>query len=302
MKLLVLYNMSSGLRDAAVFDYIRMLMDDGDEVTIRSSDGTTDIRTFLFDADDYDAVAVSGGDGTIASIVHFLANTGIPVIPFPGGTANLLSMNLHSPTESHALVNMTRNRRVMDFDIGEIEFPDHRKYGFAIMAGAGYDAAIMQGAESGKKIFGPVAYLTSALANVNSPHSEITLDIDGETIKTSGVGVLIVNFSKIQFDLPVVHDNLPCDGIFDIVVFHTRDALGLIPDLFAAILDRGGDYPNRSDVLQTMRGRNIRIDADPPLPVQFDGEVIDRTTPFKVRMLPAGARFIVSDDCVKAYG
>ena len=84
-------------------------------------------------------------------------------------------------------------------------------------------------------------------------------------------------------------------------VFHTEDALGLIPDLFAAILDRGGEYPARSDVLQIMRGSDIRIEADPPLPVQFDGETVERFTPFRVRMMKGAARFVVSEECEKAY-
>lgn len=302
MKLLVLYNMASGYGDAAIFDYVRTLMQDGDEVVMRASDGTTDIREFLFDAEGYDAVAVSGGDGTISSIAHLLADTGIPIIPFPGGTANLLSLNLESPTEVHALVEMTREARCMDFDIGELSFPDGSKSGFTLMAGAGYDALIMRDAGPNKKLLGSMAYFTSAIANAAPQHAKIEIDIDGEHVETSGVGILIVNFSRIQFDLTVVHENMPCDGELDVVILHTKDALGLIPALFAAMLDRDGGYPPRGEAFQIMRGKSVRVTADPPLPVQFDGEVSGQTTPFEARVLEGAARFIVSEQCVKLHG
>lgn len=301
MKLLVLNNLHSGLRDGAIFDYIRAIIGDGDEVVIRSSDGTTDIRTFLNDAEHYDAVIAAGGDGTTAAVAHLLSETGIPLLPFPAGTANLLALNLESPNETRALAKMTREMRKMDFDLGEIEFSDGEKRGFTLMAGAGYDAKIMEDAESSKKVLGPMAYFTSAFANVSPQFSHFELHIDGDVVCTDGVGVLLVNFSRIQFDLSVVHESSPRDGLFDIVVLHTKDAFGLVPALFAAILDRGGDFPERTEAFEVYRGKEVGVIADPPLPIQFDGEVDGRMTPFKAHVLPKAARYIVSEECLKRF-
>ncbi len=302
MKLLIVNNLVSGYGEGAIYDYIRAFAADGDEVVIRSTDGSTDLRRFLADAEEFDAVIASGGDGTIAAVTYLLADTGIPVLPFPAGTANLLAMNLASPAEPHALAKLTREGEIMDFDLGEIELASGERFGFSIMAGAGYDALIMQGAKPAKRLLGPMAYFTSALTNPLPQFSHFTIDIDGEVIESEGVGVLIVNFSKIQFDLPVVHQNLPRDGVFDVAVLHTRDAFGLIPALLASMLDRSGDFPDRTDALELHRGRTISVSADPPLPVQYDGEVTALTTPFTVRMMPEAARFIVSEECVKLYG
>ena len=302
MKLLIVNNLVSGYGEGAIYDYIRAFAADGDEVVIRSTDGSTDLRRFLADAEEFDAVIASGGDGTVAAVTYLLADTGIPVLPFPAGTANLLAMNLASPAEPHALAKLTREGEIMDFDLGEIELASGERFGFSIMAGAGYDALIMQGAKPAKRLLGPMAYFTSALTNPLPQFSRFTIDIDGEVIESEGVGVLIVNFSKIQFDLPVVHQNLPRDGVFDVAVLNTRDAFGLIPALLASMLDRSGDFPDRTDALELHRGRTISVSADPPLPVQYDGEVTALTTPFTVRMMPEAARFIVSEECVKLYG
>ncbi|MCI2241875.1 diacylglycerol/lipid kinase family protein [Adlercreutzia faecimuris] len=302
MKLLIVNNLVSGYGEGAIYDYIRALAADGDEVVIRSTDGSTDLRRFLADAGEFDVVVASGGDGTVAAVTYLLADTGIPVLPFPAGTANLLAMNLASPSEPHALAKLTREGEIMDFDLGEIELASGERFGFSIMAGAGYDALIMQGAKPAKRLLGPMAYFTSALTNPLPQFSRFTIDIDGEVIESEGVGVLIVNFSKIQFDLPVVHQNLPRDGVFDVAILHTRDAFGLIPALLASMLDRTGDFPDRTDALELHRGRTIAVSADPPLQVQYDGEVTELTTPFTVRMLPEAARFIVSEECVRLYG
>ena len=302
MKLLIVNNLVSGYGEGAIYDYIRAFAADGDEVVIRSTDGSTDLRRFLADAEEFDAVIASGGDGTVAAVTYLLADTGIPILPLPTGTANLLAMNLASPAEPHALAKLTREGEIMDFDLGEIELASGERFGFSIMAGAGYDALIMQGAKPAKRLLGPMAYFTSALTNPLPQFSRFTIDIDGEVIESEGVGVLIVNFSKIQFDLPVVHQNLPRDGVFDVAVLHTRDAFGLIPALLASMLDRSGDFPDRTDALELHRGRTISVSADPPLPVQYDGEVTALTTPFTVRMMPEAARFIVSEECVKLYG
>lgn len=301
MKLLVVNNLASGYGEGSVYDFVRALVEDGDEVVIRSTDGTTDLRTFLHDAEDFDMVAAAGGDGTVAAVAHLLADTGIPLLPFPAGTANLLAMNIGLPTEAHALAKLARQGRTMDFDLGEIELSDGKRHGFSIMAGAGYDAAIMAGAAAAKSILGPMAYFTSAVANATPPHAKLRVTIDDKVIETDGVGVLVVNFSKIQFDLKVVHENLPRDGIFDVAILHTKDAFGLIPAFISVVLDRGGDFPTRTDAVALYRGSSVRVEADPPLMVQFDGEVTDTTTPFTASMLPRACRLVVGDDTERLF-
>ena len=191
--------------------------------------------------------------------------------------------------------------------IGMLEHPEFDRFDFSrlrtgIMAGAGYDAAIMEGAEPSKRLLGPMAYFTAAFANFAPQFSRITLTIDGKTVETQGVGVLAINFSKLQFDISLVHENLPRDGMFDIVVMNTHDAVGLIPAILSCMLDRAGEFPARPDVMEVFRCRECTVVADPPLDVQYDGEVTGTTTPFTVRMLPEAARFVVSEECLKLFG
>lgn len=301
MKLLIVNNLSSGFRDGAIYDFVRAFAEDGDEICMRCTNGCTDLAGFLQDAEEFDAVVAAGGDGTVATTAYLLAETGIPLLPFPAGTANLLALNLASPAEPHALAKIMRRNLLMDFDIGEIELSDGEHFGFTMIAGAGYDATIMQGAEASKRLLGPMAYFTSAFANPAPQFSQITLTIDGETVSTQGVGVLVVNFSKLQFDISVVHENKPRDGMFDVVVMNTHDAVGLIPALLSCMLDRTGEFPARPGSLEVHRGCEVTVEADPPLAVQYDGEVTGTTTPFTARLMPEAARFVVSEECLALY-
>lgn len=300
MKLLIVNNTSSGYGDGAIYDYVRIVSSDGDEHCIRYTDGTTEIASLLYDADRFDVVVAAGGDGTIAAVAYALANTGIPILPFPAGTGNLLTTNLFSPIEPFALANMTREQNTLDFDLGEIEVAGNR-YGFGIMAGAGYDAAIMHDAQAAKKTLGPIAYFQAAISNTNPQVSQIKLDIDGQVIETEGLGILLVNFPRIQFDIPLTHGTDARDGSFDIAILKAENAFGLIPAFIAGILDRDGNVPGRTDSVEIHSGRIVHAEADPPLDIQYDGEVPGFTTPFSARILDKAARFILSDAALTRF-
>lgn len=295
VKLLVINNLASGFGEGAVYDFIRSFVRDGDEICLRSTDGTTDVGSLLEGASGFDAIIASGGDGTVATIAYLLAGTGIPVLPFPAGTANLLALNLASPLEPHALAKMVREGRTLDFDLGEIDVAG-RRFGFGIMAGAGYDAAIMHGAEPAKRLLGPMAYLSAAIANPLPQTSRFKLTLDGSTVESEGLGILIVNFSKIQFDITVTHTNEPRDGVLDVVILKAQNAFELIPAVVAGLLDRTGDFPDRTDSLELHRAREAHVEADPPMEVQYDGEATRLMTPFTARILPRAARFYVSEE------
>lgn len=300
VKLLIVNNTSSGFGDGAIYDYMRMMAKDGDELCVRFTDGTTDITKLLVDAHRFDAVVASGGDGTISAVAYALAHTGIPILPFPAGTANLLANNLEAPYEPHALAKMTRAMKTLDFDVGELKSNGER-HGFCIMAGAGYDAEIMLSAKPGKKVFGPIAYFGAAVANAMPQKSRMRLVIDGREVESEGLGVLLVNFSRIQFEIPVTHDTDARDGTFDIVILKAENAFGLIPALIAGIKDRDGSEPDRTSSMEIHRGHAVEVFAAPPLHVQFDGETPEMTTPFSARVLNGAARFILTDEAYEKF-
>ena len=300
MKILILHNQSSGYRDGSIYDFLRAVSTTDNDITLRCFDKDNPRPDKLADALEYDAVVASGGDGTIARIGYELRNTGMPILPFPSGTSNALATNLFSPSEPHALANTLLEMDTLDFDMGEITFGGS-SHGFYLVAGCGYDATIMKAAEENKPLLGPMAYFQAAFMNPNPQKSHFKLVCDGLEHECDGLSVMVANFSKMQYDIALTHENLPRDGKLDVIILKGENAFGLIPPFMATILDRNGGYPDRGDMVEVLRCEHITVSAEPRLQVQFDGEPTSEFTPFEARLLPLATRFIVSEACREHY-
>lgn len=300
MKLLVLNNLSSGYGDNAVYDFIRTYSKTGDEVCIRCVDADSSFSDALADAGEFDAVVASGGDGTHSAVCYLLRNSDIPILPYPAGTANLLCQNIMSPIEPFALAQLVRDGKCLDFDLGGITTSEG-SHGFSMMAGCGYDATMMADARRDKKRWGPAAYFKAAFQNPNPQVAHLKVTVDGVTHEHEGVGVMLVNFSKIQFDISITPRNLPNDGALDVLVLTTQTAWDLLPTALGAAFDHSGESLEASNALVFYRGREIRVESDPELLVQYDGEPLEAHTPFTASVLPAACKLIVSDDGYKIF-
>ncbi|MDR1089333.1 MAG: NAD(+)/NADH kinase [Coriobacteriales bacterium] len=294
MRVLIIDNLASGLRNGIIHDFNRIFARDGDELTIRSTGGIRRIDTMLSDATEYDLVVASGGDSTISTVAYELRNTDIPLLPFPAGTANLLATNLNTPEEPSALARIARALKTEYYDLGEIAYEcDGRNHtqGFAVIAGAGYDATIMQRAEKLKARFGPLAYLAAAASEPNPRVASFSLSLDEETLTSEGIAVLLINFAQIYPDLSITYNNDAQDGLFEVVVIKKQHTLELVPALLAALLDP--HFTDRADYFESRRSARALIESDPPLGLQFDGETPAANTPFEAHILPGAARFVV---------
>lgn len=300
MNILMVSNLRSGLGDPGVYDFVRELGEHRVEVTLRFLNEGSDLRHLLRDASSYTRVVAVGGDGTVSSVAYALRDTGIPILAYPAGTANVIARNLQLPIAPSDLALATIAGRTVTIDLGELTVPGTagrapRTEGFAIAAGAGFDAAVMDAAQGLKATLGEGAYIIGALQNIAPTVAHFTLDIDGVAVETEGIAVLVVNLARFQFDLVVAHGSDAQDGLLEVVILKTRTAAGLLPAVWAALVDRLQSHPARPG-LEIHTASSVRVVADPPLPIQYDGEVAAGTTPIEARVLPRAATFIVSEE------
>lgn len=300
MKLLIIDNLAAGWGEGLIYDFIRIMAADGNELVLRSTDGRTRIEDMLRDAREFDGVVASGGDGTVAAVCSALAYSGVPILPFPAGTANLLAGNLESPSEAHALANIVREGLALDFDMAELEM-NGETYRYVIMAGAGFDAKLMKTAAPMKQRLGAFAYYAATVNNALPPVARFTLDLDGEVIERNGVGVLGINFSRLQGGAPILHGNFPRDGMLDIAILTAANAFELIPAIGAAMLDAGGQFPQRTDAVEFQRAREVRITCDPVLEMEYDGEPIGESSKVIMRALPGATRFFLTREAYDLF-
>ncbi len=149
MRTLIIHNTASGPRSDDIFSFQRALIRPGDEVVMRALQPESSVSELVKDAQDFDAVVASGGDGTVGSVAYAVHGTDVPVLAFPSGTANLFANNLGSAGDPPALAQTLRTGTHVHLDLCEFEYVDNdgvlQRRGFLNMAGAGYDASIMQG-------------------------------------------------------------------------------------------------------------------------------------------------------------
>jgi YegS/Rv2252/BmrU family lipid kinase len=234
-----------------------------------------------------DLVIVCGGDGTVREVCAELAGTGIPVGIVPAGTGNLLARNLDIPLYIRAAIDiaLTGQDRAIDMvavrgDKGPAGGDEHAEEEdltafeshFLVMAGMGFDAAIMEGVnEDIKRRVGWLAYVWSALKSLMFPPTRLEISVDGGEWTTHRARTVVVgNVGYLQAGMPLLPDAAIDDGLLDVVLLYPRRFLSWLPLAFR-VLSKG----RRTDeTVNRMTGRTVSIRAGSVVPRQLDGDSI----------------------------
>ena len=218
-------------------------------------------------------VIVCGGDGTVRTVCAELAGTGVSVGVVPAGTGNLLARNLGVPLFLQAAVDVALNGQDRAIDLVKVSgdgIPEDEHY--MVMAGMGFDAAIMEGAnEQIKAKVGWLAYVVSGMRNLMFPAVRLDVSIDGgEWTKHRARTVLIGNVGYLQAGMPLLPDAAIDDGVLDVVLLHPSRFLSWIP-LAVRVLRKG---KRTDDLINRMTGKTVSVRAGADTPRQLDGDSI----------------------------
>jgi len=235
-------------------------------------------------------VAAAGGDGTVAQALRGTAGTEIPVAILPFGTGNQLAGNFDVPLSLEGSVRVAVEGRPESVDLGRA---DGRR--FALCAGAGLDAEMVADASASmKNRLGAVAYLLSGLKHAITPTvADFRIVADGEEVEVRASMVLLANVGQVVAPpLPMEFRVGPGvsfrDGLVDICVYAPRNVPELAQVLWQVVRqDFGG-----SDRMLFRQARHVRVESDPPVATQIDGEPAGRT-PIEVEMEPLAGRIMV---------
>ena len=224
-------------------------------------------------------ICALGGDGTVRAVAAALVGTETPIGLLPHGTGNLLARNLNLPVDSvQAALRVAltgQNKRVdvgrLTLDLsGEDERPQERI--FLIMAGVGFDAAIMADApERLKRTVGPLAYTFSGVKNLRGPQFKVRMTIDGEPeFSRRARSVVIGNCGRLTGGLVLMPQAQVDDGWLDAVILSPVGVVGWVAVTGRVISQKRKGHER----VDHHRLRSVSIRFDRPEAVQVDGDPI----------------------------
>jgi len=231
-----------------------------------------------------DMVLAAGGDGTVRVICAELAGTGVAVGIVPLGTGNLLARNLGLPLHPAEAVETALCGKDRVVDVVQVQGDELPRTCFTVMAGLGFDAAIMAGAPDQLKArMGWPAYVVSALRQVRHPATWVEVSVDDAApIRRKVRTVVVGNVGSLQAGIPLLPDALIDDGRLDVVVIAPQRTVGWLR-LVLRVLRRARRTDERLD---RMTGHGVRIRADKPLLRQLDGDPVGEGLELNAEVLP----------------
>lgn len=232
------------------------------------------------------ACVAVGGDGTVAEVASALRGTDIPLAVIPTGSTNITARSLGIPSGSRrAAALLFGPQRTVPLDLGICG--DHV---FLNMAGAGLDSRIFERADPAlKRRAGWLAYLPPALENLTIPPARFRLVVDGVLTEAVSPLVLVANGASVITPRFTLYPGIrPDDGMLDVLIFTATSRYAIARTLLHLARQR----LDRSPYVCRLRARRVEIAADPPLPVELDGDV-RLATPLTFTLAPAAVRVIV---------
>lgn len=239
----------------------------------------------------YDAIFALGGDGTVMEVAGALAGSQTPVGVLAGGTGNLLARAMGIPLSVDRAVAALVAGDEHLVDLGR--FTSGRR--FAIAAGVGVDAAMVAETPGWlKRRLGVLAYTimgsrAALRAVLLGRFFHVRLTIDGVVHERRAAAVMVANFGAVLGNRITLGPEIRTDdGLLDGCIFSPR-SLGDAFRIMWRMLRR--DFATDPCMLYA-QGRAVRVETDPPMPWQADGELMG-TTPFDVVVEPLALRLLV---------
>jgi diacylglycerol kinase (ATP) len=219
-----------------------------------------------------DLVIGAGGDGTIRVICAGLAGTGIPFGLIPAGTGNLLARNIGIPLDESAALDVAFDGVDKPIDLVSLAVDGGRPDYFAVMAGIGIDAVIMESTNPDlKKAVGSAAYFVAAARNANHPalHTTIRVD-DNQPLRRKAHIIVVGNVGFLQANIPLLPDAKPDDGLLDVLVASPRTARDWVR-ITTQVLSRRKKSDSQLD---RITGRKVTITVEERDHYQLDGDTV----------------------------
>ena len=226
-----------------------------------------------------------GGDGMVQRCVDVLAGSGVGLAIVPAGTANLFASNLGIPQdiEQAVAIGLRGDRR--EIDVGT--FNGER---FAVMAGAGFDAAMIRDAGGLKDRFGRAAYVWTGAKNLRLKPFGAKIEVDGaEWFQGKTTCILLGNVGKLFGGLEAFEDARVDDGKLEVGVVTADGVLDWSRMITRAVAGSVAQSP----FAQTTKARDVKVKLSRKVVYELDGGDRTKVKSFTVKVEPGAINVCV---------
>ncbi|MBC7690778.1 MAG: NAD(+)/NADH kinase [Methylotenera sp.] len=248
------------------------------------------------DPDQYEAAVVAGGDGTANWAIRGLMQSGVPLFPFPSGTANDLARQMGvMPDWAQAQTILDRR------EFTQIDLIEANGVPFATVAGIGIGATLTSHFNEWRiksQLFTTVSQrlrsqvytaltLKTIFADSNSEkYIRIQAGSFDEKIKTSAV--FICNQSTLGGDMKVAPHAKNSDQKLELLVIPRTSKFGLIHALkkLKESKEKGNSFSKdfilfstEKVMIQDLRGKTLSVFGD--------GEILSNSNRVEFKIMPA---------------
>jgi diacylglycerol kinase (ATP) len=219
-----------------------------------------------------------GGDGMVRRCVNALKDSQVPLAIVPAGTSNLFATHLGVERDIEQAVEVALHGDRRRLDVGR--FDDER---FAVMAGAGFDAAMIRGADGLKERLGRAAYVVSGASQLDSESFEAKIKVDGTRwYKGPASCILVGNVGELFGGIEVFADAKPDDGKLEVGVLTSEGPVQLVR---AAARTAIGSA-EKSPFVRVTQAESVQVKLDRKVRYELDGGDRKKVKSFKVEVEP----------------
>jgi YegS/Rv2252/BmrU family lipid kinase len=260
----------------------------GWEVEVQATEGPAHAISLAREAANAGAEAViaCGGDGTVNEVVNGLAGTPAALVVARAGTGNVFGKEVQVPRRIERALQVLSQGRRYEFDLGYAEGDgvsvdagpgaerDPKRRYFLLMAGIGFDGAVVRRVPTGpKRLLGTASYVIWGAAEaLRFKQRSVGLRLDGVESAVDLYWMLLGNTRSYGGVADVALGAIADDGLLDAYVFSGGGIRWLIGMGARIALKKHGEAPGVS--FTTVRTASIEA---PGLQVQADGEYFGET-------------------------
>jgi YegS/Rv2252/BmrU family lipid kinase len=219
-----------------------------------------------------------GGDGMVRRCVNALKDSQVPLAIVPAGTSNLFATHLGIERDVGQAVKVALRGDRRRLDVGC--FDGER---FAVMAGAGFDAAMIKASDDLKDRLGRAAYVVGGASKLDSEPFEAKIKIDGTRWYEGPASCILVgNVGELFGGIEVFADARPDDGVLDVGVLTSEGPVQLVR---AAARTAVGSA-EKSPFVRVTKARKVRVKLGRKVRYELDGGDRKKVKSFKVDVEP----------------